>query len=164
MQVGILAKLSVISSPQFHLPQLDALAWWHAWRSLVVKVGTPNPDRTISLKTAVRNCIKKQKIVAILCLLFRKRRKCSKGFRINIHNYQLMRHYIRYFISGRIILQLIKNIILVGKLNITGSWCVVKSSRQRFRRTELKFLFPKQARFLRWILKRMSLKISYLKN
>jgi len=39
-----------ISRPQFHLPMLGALAWWHAWRRLVAKVGTSNPDRTISLK------------------------------------------------------------------------------------------------------------------
>jgi len=25
-------------------------AWWHAWRRLAVKVGTSNPDRTISLE------------------------------------------------------------------------------------------------------------------
>jgi hypothetical protein len=35
---------------QFHLPPLGALAWWHAWGRLVVKVGTSNPDRTISLE------------------------------------------------------------------------------------------------------------------
>ena len=38
---------------QFHLLPLGALAWRHAWRCLVVKVGTSNPDRTISLKAAV---------------------------------------------------------------------------------------------------------------
>jgi len=43
-------NLPDISRPQFHLPPLGALAWWHAWRRLVVKVGTSNPDRTISLK------------------------------------------------------------------------------------------------------------------
>jgi len=30
--------------------ELGALAWWHAWRRLVAKVGTSNPDRTISLE------------------------------------------------------------------------------------------------------------------
>jgi len=44
------AKFSDISRPQFHLPPLGALAWWHAWRRLVAKVGTSNPDRTISLE------------------------------------------------------------------------------------------------------------------
>jgi hypothetical protein len=39
-----------ISRPQVHLPPLGALAWCHAWRRLVAKVGTSNPDRTISLK------------------------------------------------------------------------------------------------------------------
>jgi len=32
------------------LPPLGALAWWHAWRRLVAKVGTSNSDRTISLR------------------------------------------------------------------------------------------------------------------
>jgi len=27
---------------------LGALAWWYAWRRLVAKVGTSNPDRTVS--------------------------------------------------------------------------------------------------------------------
>ena len=36
--------------PQFHLPPLGALAWWHAWRRLVAKVGTSNSDRTVSLR------------------------------------------------------------------------------------------------------------------
>jgi hypothetical protein len=40
----------VISRPKFHLPPLGALAWWHAWRRLVAKVGTSNQDRTISLE------------------------------------------------------------------------------------------------------------------
>jgi len=44
------AKLPDISRPQLHLPPLGALAWWHAWRRLVAKVGTSNPDRTISFK------------------------------------------------------------------------------------------------------------------
>jgi hypothetical protein len=35
-------------------PPLGAVAWWHAWRRLVAKVGTSNPDRTISPKAAVR--------------------------------------------------------------------------------------------------------------
>jgi hypothetical protein len=39
-------NLPDISRPQFHLPPLGALAW----RRLVAKVGTSNPDRTISLK------------------------------------------------------------------------------------------------------------------
>ena len=43
-------KLPDISRPQFHLPPLSALAWRHAWRRLVAKVGTSNHDRTISLK------------------------------------------------------------------------------------------------------------------
>jgi hypothetical protein len=38
------------SRPHFHLPPLGALAWWRAWRRLVAKVETSNPDRTISLK------------------------------------------------------------------------------------------------------------------
>jgi len=46
--------------PQFHLPPLGALAWWHAWRRLVAKVETSNQDRTISLKAAVRSYISKQ--------------------------------------------------------------------------------------------------------
>jgi hypothetical protein len=43
-------KLPDISRPQFHLPPLGALAWWHAWRRLVAKVGMCNPDRTVSLE------------------------------------------------------------------------------------------------------------------
>jgi len=43
-------NLPDISRPQFHLPLLGALAWWHAWRHLVAKVGTSNPDRTVILK------------------------------------------------------------------------------------------------------------------
>jgi hypothetical protein len=50
VEVSIKAKLLDISRPQFHLPPLGALAWWHAWRRLVAKVGTSNPDRTISLE------------------------------------------------------------------------------------------------------------------
>ena len=50
MYVGISAKLPDISRPQFHLPPLGALAWWHVWRRLVAKVGTSNQYRTISLK------------------------------------------------------------------------------------------------------------------
>jgi len=53
-------NLPDISRPQFHLPSLGALAWWHAWRRLVAKVGTSNQDRTISLKPAQRSCINKQ--------------------------------------------------------------------------------------------------------
>ena len=37
-------NLPDISRPQFHLPPLGA------WRRLVAKVGTSNPDRTVSLK------------------------------------------------------------------------------------------------------------------
>ena len=55
-EVIILAKILDISRPQFHLPPLGALAWWHAWIRLVAKVGTSNQDRTISLKAAVRSC------------------------------------------------------------------------------------------------------------
>ena len=61
VKVIISAKLPDISSPQFHLPPLGALAWWHAWRCLVAKVGTSNQDRIISLKAAVRSCTKKKK-------------------------------------------------------------------------------------------------------
>jgi hypothetical protein len=43
-------NLPDISRPQFHLPPLGALAWWQAWRRLVAKVGTSNPQRTISLE------------------------------------------------------------------------------------------------------------------
>ena len=50
MCLNISRKLPDISRPQFHLPSLGVLAWWHAWRRLVAKVGTSNPDRTISLK------------------------------------------------------------------------------------------------------------------
>ena len=60
VQIGIWAKLPDISRPQFHLPPLGAIAWWHAWRRLVAKVGTSNQDRTISLKAAVRGFINKQ--------------------------------------------------------------------------------------------------------
>jgi len=59
---GIWAKLSDISRPQFHLSPLGAVAWWHAWRCLVAKVGTSNRDRTISLKAAVRSCINNQDV------------------------------------------------------------------------------------------------------
>jgi hypothetical protein len=52
-------------APRFRLPPLGALEWWHAWRRLVAKVGTSNPDRTISLKAAVR----KLKIIIIPLLL-----------------------------------------------------------------------------------------------
>jgi hypothetical protein len=44
-------NLPDISRPQFHLSSLGALAW----RRLVAKVGTSNPDRTISLKS--RQCV-----------------------------------------------------------------------------------------------------------
>jgi hypothetical protein len=60
VEVVISAKLPDISRPQFHLPLLGALAWWHAWRCLVAKVGTSNQDRTISLKAAVCSCTNKQ--------------------------------------------------------------------------------------------------------
>jgi len=60
VQVVISAKLLDISRPQFQLPPLGALVWWHAWRRLVAKVGTSNHDRTISLKADVRSCINKQ--------------------------------------------------------------------------------------------------------
>jgi len=55
VELVISAKLPDIS----HLPLLGALAWWHAWRRLVAKVGTSNQDRTISLKAAVCSCINK---------------------------------------------------------------------------------------------------------
>ena len=55
-------NLPDISRPQFHLPLLGALAWWHAWRRLVAKVGTSNQDCTISLKSAVRSCKNKHPI------------------------------------------------------------------------------------------------------
>ena len=60
VEIVISAKLPDISRPQFHLPPLGALAWWHAWRRLVTKVGTSNQDHTISLKAAVRSCRNKQ--------------------------------------------------------------------------------------------------------
>jgi len=44
------AKFLDNSHPQFHLLPLGALAWWHAWRRLVAKVGTSNSDHTISLR------------------------------------------------------------------------------------------------------------------
>jgi hypothetical protein len=44
------SNLPDICCPQFHLPSMGALAWWHAWRRLVAKVRTSNPDRTIGLK------------------------------------------------------------------------------------------------------------------
>jgi len=47
VRVVILAKLLDISRPQFHLPPLGALVWWHTWRSLVAKVGKSNQDCTI---------------------------------------------------------------------------------------------------------------------
>jgi len=56
VEVVISAKLPDISCPQFHLPLLGSLAWWHAWWRPVAKVGTSNQDRTISLKAAVRSC------------------------------------------------------------------------------------------------------------
>ena len=46
--------------PQFHLPPLGALAWWHALRRLVAKAGTSNSDRTISLR--LQCVIKKHKV------------------------------------------------------------------------------------------------------
>jgi len=42
-----LGKITGLSRLQFHLPPLGALAWWHAWRRLVAKVGTSNQDGTI---------------------------------------------------------------------------------------------------------------------
>jgi len=59
VEVVVLAKLQDISRPQFHLLPLGALAWLHAWKRLVAKVGTSNQDRTISLKAAVCSCINK---------------------------------------------------------------------------------------------------------
>jgi len=47
VEVSIYAKFPDIFRSQFHLPPLGALAWWHAWRRLVAKVGTSNPHRTI---------------------------------------------------------------------------------------------------------------------
>jgi hypothetical protein len=52
-----------MSRPQFHLRPLGALAWWHAWKSLVAKVGTSNPDRTISLKRL--QCVVENKHIAL---------------------------------------------------------------------------------------------------
>jgi len=65
--VGISIKLPDISRPQFYLQPLGALAWWHAWRRLVEKVGTSNQDRTVSLKAAVRSCTNKQTSSLWLC-------------------------------------------------------------------------------------------------
>jgi len=67
VEVVILAKLPDISRPQFHLPLLGALAWWHAWRCLVAKVGTSNQDRTVSLKAALCSCTNKQTNVFTRC-------------------------------------------------------------------------------------------------
>jgi len=67
-------KFPEISRPQFYLPPLGALAWWHAWRRLVAKAGTSNTDRTISLRL---QCIVKKhnrninvRLVQIHCLTY----------------------------------------------------------------------------------------------
>jgi hypothetical protein len=45
-----------------HSSTSSALAWWHAWRRLVAKLETSNPDRTISPKAAVRSWKKCQAV------------------------------------------------------------------------------------------------------
>ena len=57
-------NLPDISRPQFHLPLLDAPAWWHAWRRLVVKVETSNSDHTISLRL---QCVVKKHNITYWC-------------------------------------------------------------------------------------------------
>jgi hypothetical protein len=53
-------------SPKFHLPPMGSLAWWQAWRRLVAKVGTSNPNRTISIKRL--QCLVENKIKYIRLL------------------------------------------------------------------------------------------------
>jgi len=73
-----LGKIPGHFSPKFHLPPLGALVWWHAWRHLVAKVGTSNPDRTISLKRL--QCVVENKILKnILSSVFPPSNKDEKG-------------------------------------------------------------------------------------